>query len=108
LAARRWAWLPGCPGMNARFEPSGPLRGRLRVPADKSISHRAAILAAMASEPVRIVGYLEAADTRSTLSAVSALGAIVEERSDELVIRGVGLRHAQVPAGRIDVGDAGP
>jgi 3-phosphoshikimate 1-carboxyvinyltransferase len=93
--------------VNARFDPSGPLRGRLRVPADKSISHRAAIIAAMASEPVRIANYLEAADTRSTLSAVRELGAIVEERSDELVIRGVGLRHAQVPAGRIDVGNAG-
>jgi 3-phosphoshikimate 1-carboxyvinyltransferase len=93
--------------VNARFEPCGPLRGTLRVPADKSISHRAAILAAMASEPVRIEGYLEAADTRSTLLAVRDLGAIVEERSDELVIRGVGLRHAQIPASRIDVGNAG-
>ena len=53
--------------MNARFEPSGPLRGRLRVPADKSISHRAAIVAAMASEPVRVRNYLDAADTSSTL-----------------------------------------
>jgi len=93
--------------VNARFEPSGPLRGRLSVPPDKSISHRAAIISAMASEPVRIRGYLEAADTHSTLSAVRQLGAIVEERSDELVVRGVGLRHAQLPPGRIDVGNAG-
>jgi 3-phosphoshikimate 1-carboxyvinyltransferase len=93
--------------MNARFDPSGPLRGRLRVPADKSISHRAAIVGAMASEPVRVANYLEAADTLATLSAVRELGAIVEERSDAIVIRGVGLRHAQVPAGRIDVGNAG-
>jgi 3-phosphoshikimate 1-carboxyvinyltransferase len=93
--------------MNARFDPSGPLRGRLRVPSDKSISHRVAIVAAMASEPVRVEGYLEAADTRATLAAIRELGAIVEERSDELLIRGVGLRHAQVPAGRIDVGNAG-
>lgn len=93
--------------MNARFEPSGPLRGRLRVPADKSISHRAAILAAMASEPVAISNYLRAADTNSTLEAVRELGAIVEERDEELLIRGCGLREAQVPAGRIDVGNAG-
>jgi 3-phosphoshikimate 1-carboxyvinyltransferase len=93
--------------VNVRFEPSGPLRGRLRVPADKSISHRAAIVAAMASEPVRIRNYLRAADTRSTLSAVRQLGAIVQEADDELVIRGVGLRHAQLPPGRIDVGNAG-
>ena len=93
--------------MNARFDPSGPLRGRLRVPADKSISHRAAILAAMASEPVTIRNYLDAADTRSTLEAIRELGAIVQERDDELVIRGCGLRNAQLPAGRIDVGNAG-
>ncbi len=93
--------------MNARFDPSGPLRGRLRVPADKSISHRAAILAAMASEPVTIRNYLRAADTLSTLEAVRELGAIVQERDDGLVIRGGGLRNAQPPAGRIDVGNAG-
>ena len=93
--------------MNARFKPAGPLRGRVRVPADKSISHRAAILAAMSAEPVRIRNYLQAADTRSTLGALRELGAIVQEAPDELVIRGVGLRHAQLPAGRIDVGNAG-
>ncbi len=93
--------------MNARFEPSDPLRGRLRVPADKSISHRSAIIAAMAAEPVRIRNYLRAADTESTLSAVQELGAIVQDAGAELVIRGVGLRHAQPPAGTIDVGNAG-
>jgi len=93
--------------MNARFAPSGPLRGTVRVPGDKSISHRAAIIAATAPEPVRIRGYLSAADTRATLAAVRQLGAIVEERGQELIIRGVGLRHAQPPAERIDVGNAG-
>ena len=90
--------------MNVRFPPSGPLRGTLRVPPDKSISHRAAIISAMAPEPVRIRNYLKAADTRATLGAISKLGAIVEERPDELVVRGVGLRQAQQPAERIDVG----
>ena len=93
--------------MNVRFEPSGPLRGRLRVPADKSISHRAAIIGAMASEPVRVRDYLEAADTLSTLSAVTELGAIVERREGDVLIRGCGLRNAQVPPGPIDVGNAG-
>ena len=93
--------------MNARFAPSGPLRGKLRVPPDKSISHRAAIVAATAPEPVCIRNYLDAADTRATLGAIRRLGAIVEERPDELVIRGVGLRHAQMPGEPIDVGNAG-
>ena len=93
--------------MNARFEPSGPLRGAIRVSADKSISHRAAIVGAMASEPVRVRNYLDAADTRSTLCAVQQLGAIVEPRGDELLIRGCGLRNALSPANPIDVGNAG-
>ena len=93
--------------MNARFDPSGPLRGRVRAPADKSISHRAAIVAAMAAEPVAIRNYLDAADTNATLAAIRELGAIVEQRDEELLVRGCGLRNAQVPAGRIDVGNAG-
>jgi 3-phosphoshikimate 1-carboxyvinyltransferase len=92
--------------VNVRFEASGPLRGALRVPPDKSISHRAALLGAMASEPVRIRNYLSAADTNSTLEAVRELGALVERRPDEVVIRGCGMRNAASPV-KIDVGNAG-
>jgi len=91
-----------------RFEPAERLSGRLRAPPDKSISHRAALLGAMASEPVRIERYLHAADTDCTLRAVRALGALVEEHGeDEIVVRGTGLREAREPAGAIDVGNAG-
>jgi 3-phosphoshikimate 1-carboxyvinyltransferase len=93
--------------VNVRFDPSGPLRGTISVPADKSISHRAALIGAMASEPVRIRNYLDAADTRSTLAAVQRLGAIVEDREHELVIRGCGMRNATATASPIDVGNAG-
>jgi 3-phosphoshikimate 1-carboxyvinyltransferase len=93
--------------VNARFAPSGPLRGTISPPADKSISHRAALLGAMASEPVRIERYLHAADTISTLDAVRALGALVEIRDGETVIRGTGLREAREPDAPIDVGNAG-
>src|SRR3954451_3045645 len=61
----------------------------------------------MGDEPVAVRGYLEAADTRSTLDAVRALGALVEERPDEIVIRGAGLREAQECDTDIDVGNAG-
>ncbi|MGN6254238.1 MAG: 3-phosphoshikimate 1-carboxyvinyltransferase [Solirubrobacterales bacterium] len=93
-----------------RFDPSGPLRGRLRPPSDKSISHRAALIAAMGEGETPIRGYLDAADTRSTLGAVEALGARVENAdpariASELKIHGVGLRGAG-PA-TIDVGNAG-
>jgi len=93
--------------VNVRFEPSRGLSGEIRVPTDKSISHRAALLGAMASEPVRIEHFLHAADTNSTLDAVRALGALVEVRQGEVVVRGTGLRDALVPDGAIDVGNAG-
>jgi 3-phosphoshikimate 1-carboxyvinyltransferase len=93
--------------VNVRFSPDGPLRGTLRVPADKSLSHRAALMAAMTDEPVPITGYLDAADTNSTLDAVAALGALVERRADSLVVRGPGLRAAAPVAAAIDVGNAG-
>ena len=90
-----------------RFEPARALSGELRAPADKSISHRAALLGAMASEPVRIERFLHAADTSATLEAVRALGALVEVRDEEVVVRGTGLRDAREPDGPIDVGNAG-
>jgi 3-phosphoshikimate 1-carboxyvinyltransferase len=65
------------------------------------------LIAAMASEPVPVRGYLDAADTRSTLRAIEELGTVVERREDELIIRGGGLRDAHVPDHPIDVGNAG-
>ena len=98
-----------------RFAPATSLRGSLRPPSDKSISHRAALIAAMGEGETVVEGYLDAADTRSTLRAVEALGAeVVEEglgkgvagaRGLQLRIRGVGLRNPR-PA-EIDVGNAG-
>ena len=90
------------------FVPSGPLVGTLRgrAPGDKSLSHRAALFGAMSADPVHVTGYLDAADTRSTLTAVHALGALVEEGAPgTLTIRGPGLRAAATRD--IDVGNAG-
>ncbi len=105
--ADRRARIPGRGAVNMRFEPARSLSGTLRAPSDKSISHRAALLGAMAAEPVRIQRYLHAADTLSTLAAVRSLGALVEMRGEEVVIRGTGLREAREPDGVIDVGNAG-
>jgi 3-phosphoshikimate 1-carboxyvinyltransferase len=93
--------------MNMRFEPARGLSGELRVPADKSISHRAALIGAMASEPVRIERYLHAQDTTSTLNAVQTLGALVQVQDEEILVRGTGLREAREAEGPIDVGNAG-
>jgi 3-phosphoshikimate 1-carboxyvinyltransferase len=88
-----------------RFEPVAGLRGRIAPPADKSISHRAALIAGMGEGTTRIEGYLDAADTRSTLDAARAVGVGLAAESDGLRIDGVGLRGAR-PA-TIDVGNAG-
>jgi 3-phosphoshikimate 1-carboxyvinyltransferase len=96
--------------MATRFDPAGPLRGRLKPPADKSISHRCALIAAMGEGETEVEGYLDSADTRSTLAAVRALGAEIDgvdgDRIEPTIrIRGTGLRGArQTP---IDVGNAG-
>jgi 3-phosphoshikimate 1-carboxyvinyltransferase len=96
--------------VSTRFDPSGPLRGTLVPPSDKSVSHRAALIAAMGEGETTIENYLDAADTRSTLAAVRVLGAEVEglgenSISPRLRVRGVGLHGARLAA--IDVGNAG-
>ena len=95
--------------MNRTFMPDGPLRGQVTPPADKSISHRAALFGAMNDAPVTVRNYLDADDTQSTLNALRALGAGVDESSPgEMVIRGVGLHAAlETTEGRLDVGNSG-
>ncbi|MGH2965906.1 MAG: 3-phosphoshikimate 1-carboxyvinyltransferase [Solirubrobacterales bacterium] len=88
-----------------RFAPPGPLSGVLSPPPDKSISHRAALIAAMGEGEAEVDGYLDAADTRATLEAIEGLGAKVTEVGDGVRIRGVGLRGAG--EAEIDVANAG-
>jgi 3-phosphoshikimate 1-carboxyvinyltransferase len=91
-----------------RIEPAVSLEGHLAVPGDKSISHRSLLLGAVADGETHVRGFGRSADTESTLNAVRALGAEVEELgSDELIVHGVGLRGLQAPDGPIDCGNAG-
>jgi 3-phosphoshikimate 1-carboxyvinyltransferase len=93
---------------SARFDPSGALRGSYAPPADKSISHRAALFGAMCDEPVPVRNYLDSEDTRSTLAALLKLGAGVEEAGGDVLIRGVGLRGPlEATGGLLDVGNSG-
>ena len=93
---------------SVRFEPSGALRGEYTPPADKSISHRAALFGAMCDEPVPVRNFLDSTDTRSTLAALLKLGAGVEEVDGDVLIRGVGLRAPlEATGGLLDVGNAG-
>jgi 3-phosphoshikimate 1-carboxyvinyltransferase len=90
-----------------RIDPVEGLRGTLRPPPDKSISHRCALVATMTMDPVRVHNYLDAGDTNATLDAIRSVGAVVENRPDELVIRGTGLRAAGEADTPIDVRNAG-
>lgn len=95
------------PGDSIRLEPCPPLRGALRVPGDKSISHRAVLLAATASGRSVLRGFLEGEDCLHTLRALTALGADARmSASGELQILGTGGRILQ-PAGPLDLGNSG-
>lgn len=91
-----------------RVEPAAALVGHIAVPGDKSISHRAVLLGAVAEGETRVSGFGRSADTESTVAAVRALGAeVVEEDGETLVVRGVGLRGLREPGGPVDCGNAG-
>ena len=98
---------PGDPG--ATFLPaSGGLHGTLRVPGDKSVSHRAVLLGGVSSGPVRVTGFLRSADTLATVEAVRALGVRVDEPGpDELLVHGGGWDGLREPNDVIDVKNAG-
>jgi 3-phosphoshikimate 1-carboxyvinyltransferase len=90
-----------------RFQPASRLAGELEPPSDKSISHRAALLAAMCDGEVLIRNFLSSADTSSTLRALVRLGVEIHQRNGELIVRGVGLWGPRETAFTIDVGNAG-
>ena len=86
----------------------GPLTGRIRVPGDKSISHRALILGAMTVGETRISGLLEGEDVLNTASAMRALGARVESLGGgNWSIHGVGVGGFAEPAAPLDFGNSG-
>ena len=88
--------------------PGAPLRGRLRVPGDKSVSHRAIMLGALAEGVTRVRGFLEGEDTRATARVFERLGVRIETPdASERIVRGVGLRGLRPPAAPLDCRNAG-
>lgn len=84
------------------------LRGEIAVPGDKSISHRAIMLGAIAEGITRIEGFLEGEDTRATAAIFAQLGVRIEAPSDGVrIVHGTGLHGLQVPDGSLDCGNAG-
>ncbi len=87
---------------------SGPLTGKVRVPGDKSISHRALILGALAVGETRISGLLEGEDVLNTAKSMRALGAQVERTGDfAWSVRGVGVGGFADPKDALDFGNSG-
>lgn len=88
--------------------PGGKLSGDLRVPGDKSISHRSVMLGAIAEGETQVSGFLEGDDAMATLAAMRALGVKIEgpERG-RLTVHGVGLNGLQAPHAPLDLGNSG-
>ena len=85
-----------------------PLRGSLRIPGDKSISHRAVMFAALADGVSTIDGFLEGEDTRATAAIFARMGVRIETPSaSRRIVHGVGVDGLQAPDGPLDCGNAG-
>lgn len=96
------------PSLDWSSQPGQPLHGSVRVPGDKSVSHRALMLAAIADGDSRISGFLEGEDTRATAAVLSQLGVRIDTPSaGERVVHGVGLHGLRGTARPLDCGNAG-
>ncbi|MEY2341616.1 3-phosphoshikimate 1-carboxyvinyltransferase [Acidithiobacillus sp. IBUN Pt1247-S3] len=94
--------------MEYLVQPGGSLRGRIRVPGDKSISHRSVILGALAEGVTEVSGLLEGADVLATIAAFRAMGVQIEgPENGRLRIHGVGLHGLQAPSEPLDCGNSG-
>ncbi len=88
--------------------PGGSLSGTLRVPGDKSISHRSIMLGALAEGITRVSGFLEGADSLATLNAFRRMGVRIEgPEAGRVTIHGVGMQGLQQPDGPLDLGNSG-
>ena len=91
-----------------RFLPAGPLKGRIRVPGDKSISHRSLMFGALAVGETRVTGLLEGEDVMATAAALRAMGAtIVRDYEGAWRIYGVGVGGLLQPEAPLDMGNSG-
>src|SRR5207245_11446047 len=90
-----------------RIKPAQRLSGTVRLPGDKSISHRYAMLAAIAEGPSEVHYFSSSADCRSTLACLEKLGAKIERKEETLTIQGGGLKGLRQPSGTPDAGKSG-
>ncbi|WP_316369742.1 3-phosphoshikimate 1-carboxyvinyltransferase [Candidatus Thiodiazotropha sp. CDECU1] len=94
--------------LNYRTQPGGKLRGNLRVPGDKSISHRSIMLGSLADGITQIKGFLEGEDSLATLNAFRQMGVTIEGPTHgKVTIHGVGMQGLQAPEDALDLGNSG-
>ena len=86
---------------------SSPLRGSLHVPGDKSISHRSVMFGALAKGDTEISNFLRGADCLSTISCFRSMGVDIEEKGENVLVHGKGLRGLRRPDGILDCGNSG-
>jgi 3-phosphoshikimate 1-carboxyvinyltransferase len=93
--------------MKRTIQPSKALSGSLRLPGDKSISHRAIMIGAIASGDTRARYILDCDDCRRTMDALRSMGVSIKTEKDDTVIMGGGLKGLKRPRAPIDVGESG-
>ena len=93
--------------MRKQIRPAASISGAISLPGDKSISHRYAMLAAIAEGTSKLENYSSGADCQSTLACVRALGAVIDKRDGDVWIQGCGLDGLREPAEMLDAGNSG-
>ena len=86
---------------------SGPLKGSIKVPGDKSISHRSIMLGSIAEGVTTVSGFLEGEDSLATLNAFRDMGVQIERNGSNVVIHGVGMRGLKEPKNPLNLGNSG-
>ena len=89
------------------FRKSGPLKGEITVPGDKSISHRAIMLGAISMGTTSVTNFLQGADCLSTISCFRKMGISIETEQEEILVKGKGLHGLSRPDTVLDVGNSG-
>lgn len=93
--------------MDVKIKPVEKIEGQIRVPGDKSISHRALLFSSLTENTVEIEGLLHAVDTQATRDCLSELGVEFEESAGKVKVKGKGLRGFEEPANILDAGNSG-
>ena len=92
---------------NFRIEPSNSIIGKVNIPGDKSISHRAIILAAIANGESRIKNFLQGEDTLATIRVFQKMGVNIKNDGDIIIVKGVGLHGLRAENPTFDFGNSG-